>query len=214
MTPAESQPKKPTGDDSPRPAGTRVTHGKWSLTQEAFDKLLVCFSPDRDEAGKQYEITRAKLVRFFEWRASGAPEERVDETINRVARKIDEGQPIDNLIGYLYGVARLVFMEGLKEQERAPLPLETVDTSHYAPLAEDEGPESRLLCLDQCLETLPPESRNLILEYYQEEKRAKIEIRKQLAERLRIPLNALRIRAHRIRLDLEKCLTECLHLSA
>jgi DNA-directed RNA polymerase specialized sigma24 family protein len=214
LTPAESQPKKLTGDDSLRPAGTRVTHDRWSLTQEAFDKLLACFSPDRDEAGKQFEIARVKLFRFFEWRACGAPEERVDETINRVARRIDEGQAIDNLIGYLYGVARLVFMESLKEQERAPLPLETVDTSQYAVLEEEEGPESRFSCLDQCLETLPPESRSLILEYYQEEKRAKIEIRKQLAERLRIPLNALRIRAHRIRLDLEKCLAECMHQSA
>lgn len=187
---------------------------KWSLTQEAFDKLLACFSRDRDEAGKQYEITRVKLVRFFEWRASGAPEERVDETINRVARKIDEGQPIDNLIGYLYGVARLVFMEALKEQERAPLPLETVATSQYASLAEDEATETRLRCLDRCLETLPPESRTLIMEYYQEEKRAKIEIRKQLAERLSIPLNALRIRAHRIRIELEKCVIDCLGQSA
>jgi DNA-directed RNA polymerase specialized sigma24 family protein len=211
LTPAESHPEKPNRDSSSRPSDVRVTQGKWSLTREAFDNLLTAFSTDRNEAATEYERIRVKLIRFFEWRACDSPEERTDQTINRVARKIHEGQPIDNLIGFFYGVARLVFMESLKERERAPLPLETIETIRLdESLEDDEGPELRLRCLDRCLEKLAPESRSLILEYYQEEKRLKIEIRKQLADRLRIPLNALRIRAHRIRTDLEKCVTGCL----
>ena len=57
---------------------------------------------------------------------------------------------------------------------------------------------------------LPPESRELILEYYQEDRRAKIQLRQQLADRLHIPLNALRIRTHRIRMSLEECIKSCL----
>ena len=46
--------------------------------------------------------------------------------------------------------------------------------------------------------------------YYQEERRAKIELRQELADSLQIPLNALRIRAHRIRARLEQCITQCM----
>jgi hypothetical protein len=52
------------------------------------------------------------------------------------------------------------------------------------------------------------------MDYYQAERRAKIELRQQLAEKLDIPLNALRIRAHRIRATLEKCVTKCVELAA
>jgi DNA-directed RNA polymerase specialized sigma24 family protein len=77
-------------------------------------------------------------------------------------------------------------------------------------------PESEIAldCLDRCLEGLTVDSRQLIVDYYQEERRAKIELRQQLAEKLGIPLNALRIRAHRIRATLEKCVTKCVELAA
>jgi hypothetical protein len=47
------------------------------------------------------------------------------------------------------------------------------------------------------------------MQYYQDEKRDKIDHRKGLAERLGIPLNALRSRAQRMRDRLEKCVSEC-----
>lgn len=187
---------------------------KWSLTQVAFEKLLNSFSSDRDEAGAQYEIIRRKLVRFFEWRAIESADDHADETINRVARRIDEGQTIDNLKSYFYGVARMVFMEALKERERAPVPLDDAPPSLGLKAPEYVEPEARVLCLDRCLESLSTDNRRLIIDYYQEERRAKIELRQELADKLQIPLNALRIRAHRIRLSLEKCITNCLQSGA
>ncbi len=187
---------------------------KWSLTKEAFEKLLNSFSVDRDEAGAQYEIIRRKLVRFFEWRAVESADERADETINRVARRIDEGQTIENLRSYFYGVARMVFMEALKEKERAPVALDDAPQGLRQEVAEEIEPEARVLCLDKCLDSLSPDNRTLIVDYYQEERRAKIELRQELADRLQIPLNALRIRAHRIRMSLEKCITNCLQAGA
>jgi DNA-directed RNA polymerase specialized sigma24 family protein len=74
--------------------------------------------------------------------------------------------------------------------------------------------EPRMKCFDECLESLPPESRQLIIDYYQEERRAKIELRQQLADQLRIPVNALRIRAHRIRMSLERCISTCMQAPA
>ena len=197
--------------DNATASGSNATaKGKWFLTQQAFDRLLASLSADRDEAGMQYEIIRLKLVRFFEWRAIDSPEDHADETINRVARRIDEGQVIENVKGYFYGVARMVFMEALKERERAPVALENAPKGLREKVPEVSEPEPRLQCFDRCLQELPAENRSLIMEYYQEERRAKIQLRQQLADKMRIPLNALRIRAHRIRMSLEKCITTCL----
>ncbi len=191
---------------------TTRARGNWALTSDAFEKLLDSFSQDRNEAGAQYEIIRRKLIRFFEWRAIGSADEHADETINRVARRIYEGQIIDNLKSYFYGVARMVFMEALKDREQAPVAIEDallVIRDKSSEVTENE-PDPRVMCFDRCLGSLPSENRTLIVTYYREEKRAKIELRQQLADRLQIPLNALRIRAHRIRVNLEKCIKTCL----
>jgi len=187
---------------------------KWTLTQAAFDKLLNAFSTDRDQAGADYEKVRRKLVRFFEWRAIESADDYADETFNRVARRIDEGQQIDNLISYIYAVARLLVKEALKLRERAPVALDDAPPGlrEKAPVAIE--PDVRLSCLDACLESLTADNRKLIVDYYQEERRAKIELRQELADKLQIPLNALRIRAHRIRLGLENCITNCVQAGA
>lgn len=183
---------------------------KWSLTPAAFEKLLAAFSDDRDEAGLQYEITRRKLVRFFEWRKVESAEDYADETINRVARRIENGEVIENLNSYFYGVARMVYLEALKEHERIVVSIDEEPQILRQKAPEPTESEPRVLCFDQCLDSLPAENRRLIVDYYQEERRAKIELRQELADNLQIPLNALRIRAHRIRQRLEQCITQCM----
>ena len=155
-------------------------------------------------------MMRVKLVRYFEWRSCPSAEDLSDETINRVARRIDEGENIFNLPGYFSTVARLVFMEWLRERERTSVPLDEIPEISAEQPFEDEQREARLRCLDCCLNKLSVESQSLILKYYHDERRAKIDRRRQLAEALGMPLNALRIRAHRIRIVLEKCVSGCL----
>jgi len=186
---------------------------KWSLTKQAWDKLLNAFSDDEDNAADLYELARRKLERFFVWRTVEPADEYVDETFNRVARRLDEGQKIDNLSAYLLAVARLVCMEAMKARPRTESQDDAENTRQFA-APEPVAPDARLECLDQCLDSLPNENRTLIMDYYQEERRLKIELRQELADRLQIPLNALRIRAHRIRVGLEKCITNCLQVSA
>jgi DNA-directed RNA polymerase specialized sigma24 family protein len=53
-------------------------------------------------------------------------------------------------------------------------------------------------------------NRELVLRYYQDEKHEKISNRKLMARELGIGLAALRIRAHRIRSQLQKCVEACL----
>jgi DNA-directed RNA polymerase specialized sigma24 family protein len=89
------------------------------------------------------------------------------------------------------------------------VPLDEVPEISVEQPPEDEQAVARLRCLERCLGKLPIQSQNLILKYYHDEKRAKIDRRKQLAEALGIPVNALRIRAHRIRTTLENCVRGC-----
>lgn len=175
-----------------------------------MNKLLEAFAPDRNEAGKEYERLRTKLIRYFEWRAVGPAEELVDETFNRAARRLEEGKELDDVIAFIFGVARNVHHEARRRLKEEPVALDDTPESQYAPAPDQVEPDAREECFDRCMEKLLPDSRVLILEYYQGERRAKIEFRQKIAEKLRIPLNALRIRAHRIRIGLEKCIRECL----
>jgi hypothetical protein len=60
------------------------------------------------------------------------------------------------------------------------------------------------------LEKLPSESRLIIIEYYRQDHGPKIEHRKRQAESIGLSLNALRLRACRIRTELAQCIDSCL----
>ena len=210
MTPLDPQASNPAANRTSKVRRKGAAHTQWVLTAQAFEKLLATLSTDRDEAGRQYEMIRSRLVRYFESRAIDSAEARADETLNRVARRLDEGQQIENLIGYMYRTAYLVFLEALREPGQTEIDPEKSPTITPDPLFEDSEQEQRQRCFDQCLSKLTAENRELILAYYQEEGGTKIAVRRQLADGLRIPLNALRIRAHRIRTFLERCIAECL----
>src|SRR3954452_19825347 len=92
-------------------SATRGPRQKWTLTQDALDKFLAALDPDREAAGARYLEIRRNLVRLFEWRGSSTPDEYADETINRCARKIGEGEEIRDVPTYCIGVARMVVRE-------------------------------------------------------------------------------------------------------
>ena len=181
---------------------------KWTLTQDAFDRLLVAFGGDRESAGQKYLEIRNNLTRFFEWRGCSFPEDHADETINRMAKRVAEGEEILNHSGYAIGVARLLLLEINKGRQREQSALAEMGAMPDVYVKEDDD-ESRLNCLRNCLQTLSPDNRELILQYYQGEKGEKIENRKKLLDRLGIPVNTLRMRALRLREKLQSCVEEC-----
>lgn len=176
-----------------------------NLTQASFDRLLGWLDPDRELAGQKYEEIRSRLIKVLVRRGCNCAEELTDESINRVIKKIDT--LVDTYEGdtalYFYGVAHNVFMEYVKNQ---PLPLPPIIEEPLKAIDNEDDHK----CLEKCLEQISPESRWLIIEYYQEEKSAKIDHRKVLAERLRITPHSLRMRAHRIKAALKKCILDCL----
>lgn len=176
---------------------------KWELNQESFEALLQWLHSDREQAGKRYEDIRGRLIKIFGSRCCAEPDVLADETINRVAKRVDEvsqtytGDPAL----YFYGVANKIHLEQLRKQkpiERLPL---VPDMDDY---------EAEYVCLEGCIGHLPARSRDLVLQYYEHEQQDKIMQHQRLAERFGIGLNALRIRAHRARLVLRKCIINCL----
>jgi DNA-directed RNA polymerase specialized sigma24 family protein len=183
--------------------------GKQNVTREGFDLLLAQLDADRNRAGEKYEILRRKLIKFFGWWGSAAPEDLADETFDRVAKKFSEGEAIRDLNGYLVGVARLIFKEYIKGQIRTR---STVDQLPRNPSTSDDpvDGDAKHECYESCLSKLPVESRNLVLRYYQMQDRNKVDEREALCEEMQIPINLLRVRAFRIRKKLGECLQGCL----
>lgn len=184
---------------------------EWVLTQEAFDGLLDWLDNDRERAGRKYETVRYRLIKIFSCRGCGEAEDLADETINRVSDRVPEiaqGYTGDPAL-YFYGVAQRVHLESMRKKH-APESLEARPPTIAAePMIGDEI-EAESECLERCMERLPAENRLLVLQYYRDEKQAKINHRKRLASELGIAVNALRIRAHRIRQTLQQCVHGCL----
>jgi DNA-directed RNA polymerase specialized sigma24 family protein len=188
-----------------------------TLTREGFERLLGLLDADPARAGERYELLRRKLVRFFEWHHGGSAEDQADLVLDRVGRRLAEGEVIraDDPSGYFFGVARNVLHEHWERQKRERRALVSLHADAGQPVrSEPSAPETEEDrahgCLQLCLERLTPERRRLIVEYYQGEKSRKIRGRQVIAESLRIAPSALRLRAFRIRGQLERCVRECL----
>jgi len=186
------------------------------MTQQPFDELLAWFDPeDRDRAAAKYETIRRSLIKIFTWGGCVDAEGMADETFNRVAAKVPQLRPTfegDPAL-YCYGVAKRLIKE-CQRSARAHVSLDEVGDP-VAPLPEEEEEADDSLsresgCLRQCLDNVPPKDRALILAYYMKDKQAKIDHRKELAQKLGILSNALRVKVHRIRATLEDCIERCL----
>lgn len=181
------------------------------LSRHAFETLLSVLAGNRDAAGERYEQIRLRLLKYFEWRQCPIPEELADETLDRVARRLAEGERIraGEQMVYVYGVARNVLLEYWKTTQReravAALPPPPADVL----VEERRLAELRAECLQRCLRRQDGAARDLLLSYYRAEGAAKSERRQRIADALGVPINALRIRIHRLKVDLSRCVERC-----
>ena len=194
--------------------GTSAKQQKWEITAEAFDRLLTWLDPDRERAGERYEGIRRKLIKIFIYRGCQESEELAVETIHRVIKRVDEiaaGYTGDTAL-YFYGVAQNIYRKYLLRNPDPPSTLIAATTAQPSAPADpaEEDVEHQHTCLDECLQRLSTEDRELIVQYYAEEKQAKIDHRKELAARLHLLPNTLRRRTQRIRERLKDCISQCL----
>ena len=188
----------------------------WVLTPQAFTKLLAAFAPDAEQAALEYEAARTRLIKLFRWRNVSEAEEAADETLNRVARKLEEGEDVRDISAFIGGVARFVLLEKLKSKERKNIALEDAPPAAFVKqpedAADDDSPDAeKLRCFTGCLRELPEEMRQIVVEYYNADADGPVRIkhRKLMAERLNLEINALRNRALRARAKLEGCINDC-----
>jgi len=187
-----------------------------TLTEVAFTRLLTWLDDGTDSDGEKYLEARRRLVSYFDRHNRPAPDALADDTLNRICRTLEQSGAIATKppLRYCYVVARFVLLEDLRRERRH---IQFDDVRHANAVtssasADDDAAavqERRLECLDQCLRRLKPEQQELIVDYYGDARRQRIDRRRGLAARLGITMNALSIRAWRIRTALESCVGAC-----
>jgi DNA-directed RNA polymerase specialized sigma24 family protein len=190
---------------TPSDSGTRGT---------SFIRLLRWLDDGTDSQGERYLDMRRRLVTYFDRRNRPAPDLLADEVFDRISRTLEESGRIRVTppARYCYVVARFVLLEDIRRTDRT-VPFD--DTRPFvrhggaSTTSENESLERNLDCLGRCLERLKPDDRALIIEYYRDAKRERIERRRALADRLGITMNALSIRMWRLRASLEACVGAC-----
>jgi RNA polymerase sigma factor (sigma-70 family) len=181
------------------------------FSPEGFDDLLAWLNPDRELASSIYLNIRQSLLKIFAWHRCVDPEGMTDETFDRVARQVHtlrdryEGDP--RL--FFYGVANNLVKE-YRKKIKSYVSIEGIDLAEDPPQEFEETAARREECLRKCLRKLPKKKRDLILTYYAKEKQAKIIHRAEMAKKLGVSIETLRVRMLRMRGSLEECIERCL----
>lgn len=184
-----------------------------SITAAGLARLLARLDPDAERAALEYERLRRTLIRFFDWRGSWPPEECADDTLDRLARKL-ERTVVDDVRNYAHGIARLVLLERRRQPAFTSIGPDS-DVSRMpvsarpAAFLEPDDDERLHDCFDRCLAEFAPDSRSLVLRYYEGERSGMIVNRRVLAAALGLSDNALRSRVQRLRDRLEHCIQTC-----
>ena len=183
-----------------------------AVPPESFDEILEWLNTDRDIAGTMYVQLRHDLAKIFAWNRCFDPEGLTDEVIDRVAKKVHQLRR--NYQGdprlFFYGVARNLIKEYSKAvKTRVPLG-DTDLPTNPASQVDDQTAARREECLHSCLQRLSTDERDLIVNYYAKEKKAKIEHRMEMARRIGTSVQTLRVRVYRLRAALEQCIESCL----
>lgn len=185
------------------------------LTANSLELLLNRLDGDALSAAEKYETLRQKTIKTFVWK--GCPESQADaladETLDRVAGKIAQGEQIENLNAYAAQVMRFVWLEASRKRKEDAVGDDEMPEMSVQPDIEIlQDPDLRLRCLRKCMaETVSnDDDRTLIVGYYDADAGEKNkDARRNLAEKLGLTMTTLKVKACRIRERLERCINEC-----
>ena len=188
---------------------------KWAASEETFARFLKWLADGQSPDGQAYLDLRSRLVSYFERKGCLSADDLADQTLERVNRRLDEvGRiEVETPAKFCYITAKFVFLEYLRAERRKESSIDITELERLKGRNEQTDDVDRKekldRCLTGCLSELPTVERSLIVEYYFGERRAKIDHRRSLADKLGLSPNALAIRACRIRERLESCIREC-----
>jgi DNA-directed RNA polymerase specialized sigma24 family protein len=174
------------------------------LTPEALDMLLASLDTDREEAGRKYVDLLRKLAKLLGYWGCSAPQDQADDALARTAARMRAGEQIENLYGYILGVAHLVYKESVRDEiSQGHAEKQRLSEANI----EQAEKERRARCYRRCFSGLPDDEQDLIVKYYSGRKGPD---RGKLAKEMGISLSLLRVSAFRIRQKLAQCLEKCI----
>ncbi|MDQ3012203.1 MAG: sigma-70 family RNA polymerase sigma factor, partial [Acidobacteriota bacterium] len=190
-----------------------VVYEKWSVTKDAFERLLNWLDADREQAALKYESLRRRLIEYFAKRQCAAAEDLTDEVLNCVVDHLNKRTSLllDKPLPYIFGIARNIYRHYVNQQLRVDGEAEPHRLPDRHDSEESWEKEQISQCLHQCLRRLKEDERQTLVLYYLKSTTARDEHRLRLAERLGCTINALRLKMMRLRDQLRSCITSCQH---
>jgi len=178
------------------------------LTQTALQRLLQSLDPDPDRAAARYRDLHEGLSALFHYWGAHETSELADQTLDRVALKLEEGVAVagESLGRYARGIARMILHESHRALEKDHRTLAEFDRMNVPDAHRREVMDA----LERCLDTLAADERALVLDYYAAEGPEATHVRQALAVRIGTSWTALRIRILRLRQRLETCVSAAL----
>lgn len=185
---------------------------KSPLSSESFELLLERLGSNRDEAALGYELLRIKLTKFFLLRgcADAAADALADESINRIAERIKRDGDKIRVQEFSIGVARYVWLEHQRLQKETPYGLDAPEVA--ASSNADPEEDDRTHCLRTCIRrsALSDVDIRILVGYYDNENEQLKSHRKRMGDELGLSPVNLRVKAHRLRTQIERCIKSCL----
>lgn len=184
-----------------------------TLTSSSFQLLLDRLDADADAAAERYEELRLKIAHLLRWRgcAESHADDLADATLDRVAAKLASGEQVDNIYAFAAGVARFIWLEHSRKNKTDAVGDELPEVVVEPALDLIDDPDARMKCLRRCVATkFTDDDKLLVVSYYDTDAGEKAKnARRRLADSLGLTLNALKVRACRLRMRLEACINEC-----
>jgi RNA polymerase sigma factor (sigma-70 family) len=207
--------KSDSDEQAPGPRSLPDTSWSDAMRRQAWNRLLrfLAASNRKQSAGAAYETTRQRLVRFFNRWEPANSQDLADETLDRLAQILGHASTseIRNPSAYIIGIARRVWVERVKVETARRNKLRKLMATSEVQAEPTPPSHEHLEALRRCLGELSPGDRELlILYYYDNSPQTRIATRRALSKAFGLSAGSLRVRIHRLRLQLECRLAEVL----
>lgn len=169
-----------------------------TTNDDAFEEFLIRLEPTIPSSSLRYSRLRNKLIKFFEWRHCRDREGLTDETIERLLKHINAKDEIGRPWSYVYAIATNVYREYSRRATKL------VDIKNDLKSMADDS-DDFMECARLCLEKLSNDKRRLVEQYYLDEGS-----REELARQAGGSLAALRLKIHRMKIELKECYSKCM----
>jgi hypothetical protein len=181
---------------------------------QEFEALLQSLGADRDEAGKKYLEARFRLINFFQRSNAPRAEDLADRTLDRVAHIVRQRQ-VEDISTFIWGVAKNILREFWKLS--TPIGIDPIRENLLpSPLLMEPLYENKQKhdCLDRCINKLRDQDKRLFREYFivageYESRTEQTLYRRRLADNRSLTIEALHVKAHRLRQEVRRCCLEC-----